>query len=219
MSCFSENAPTEGRFHFLHEKRKSAVRPDFHPALIVSWFWLREKALFKYLSQERQRVGWRLGAQFCWLWEAAASNWGCGSGKLKPSCAEKKFIPHTKTWCSLPYQPPLPPMCRNKTLFHPHISPVQLSLQTAPAKQHLPKSLMFFKPLVSPLPKSFLQPPGGRHLSSAPSATIMYFSSLMLCIQFGQEMQFNQFYFQQQCLAWRRHSRYLNNVERCQPAG
>ena len=44
-------------------------------------------------------------------------------------------------------------------------------------------------------PKSSLQPSGGRHLSSAPSATVMYFSSLMLCIQFGQEMQFNQFYF------------------------
>ena len=56
-------------------------------------------------------------------------------------------------------------------------------------------SLTFFKPLMSPLPKCFLQPSGGRHLSSAPSATVMYFSSLMLCIQFGQEMQFNQFYF------------------------
>ena len=153
MSCFSENAPTEGRFHFLHEKRKSAVRPDFHPALIVSWFWLREKALLKYLSQERQRVGWRLGAQFCWLWEAAASNWGWESGKPKPSCAEKKFTPHTETWSSLPYQPHLPPTCWNEILFHLHILPVLLSLQTVPSKQCLAKSLMFFKTLVSPSKK------------------------------------------------------------------
>lgn len=36
VSSFSDNIPTEGRFSFLHENRKSAVGPDFHPALIVN---------------------------------------------------------------------------------------------------------------------------------------------------------------------------------------
>lgn len=31
-----ENTLTEGRFTSLPEKTKSAVEPDFHPALIVS---------------------------------------------------------------------------------------------------------------------------------------------------------------------------------------
>lgn len=43
VSCFSKNTPTEGRFRFLQEKRKSSLGPGFHPPLAVSWFWPRER--------------------------------------------------------------------------------------------------------------------------------------------------------------------------------
>lgn len=84
VSCLSENTPTEGTCTFLCEKRKSAVGPDFHPALIVSWFWLREKALFKYMSLERR--------------------WGSGYGLVHRSAGCWQLLPVTgavgrRRWC------------------------------------------------------------------------------------------------------------------------
>lgn len=194
MSCFTENAPTEGRFHFLHEKRKSAVRPDFHPALIVSWFWLREKALFKYFPRRDKGLGEGLvhSSADCGKLQPATGavgrgNWSQAVQRRNSHHTPRPGPPYLTSLISLPCARTR--FSSTSTFYLCGFLCRQCPLNSAWL------SLRFFKPLVSPLPKSFLQPSGGRHLSSAPSATIMYFSSLTLCILFGQEMQFNQFYF------------------------
>lgn len=56
VNCFSENTPTAERFSFLNEEKKASLGPNFHSALIMSWFRWRIKALFK-LSVPGKKMG------------------------------------------------------------------------------------------------------------------------------------------------------------------
>lgn len=182
----------------------------------------------------------------CWLLGAAASDWSCGEEEMMPNQTKKGIhhIPLTvareflSPWpgSSLYYQPHLISLPCARMRFSS--TSMFLSLPIMPPKLylavfHILDALDVTSPRKLSLPARW----------ETPLLCTQHQSRLLLCVSYcpreadsqiqqkwnspgdlcyscipvGQGMQFNQLYFQQQCLAWRRCSKYLWDVERCQP--
>lgn len=121
VSCLRENIPTEGTFTFLCEKRKSAVGPDFHPALIVSWFWWRGKALFEYMSLERSRgSGYGLAHRSAGFWRLLPVTGGVGGRWGLTEHRKKIHTTHPSRWQESSFLQDLGPPCFVSLLSLPY---------------------------------------------------------------------------------------------------
>lgn len=228
VCCFSKNTPSQGRFHFLQEKRRSSVWPVFHPALAVSWFWLRERLCLNICP-------WRdSGLDYASLHRSAGRGrlqsvaGAVGQGRWCPTIREgnshhiplmvAKKVPFSMTWSSLPFQPRLSlPLCWN-AVFSTSMSTHAAFSAHNPPKRCLPKSFTsasfrcHLLQEASPNCQAGDIPP--LHLVPQSPATVHLWPPT-LCTPLGQGRKFNQLYFQPQCLAWGRCSKYLWDVERC----
>lgn len=164
----------------------------------------------------------------CWLGRLQSVAGTVGRGRWCPTIQRRKI--HTIypswwqkvpfSWSGPPYlQPRLSRPCARMRSFPPPCLPMLLSLpimllncaclslsHSASFRCHLLQeaSLNCQVGDIPPL-----------HLVPQSSATVHLWPPTP-CISLGQGGKFNQLYFQPQCLAWGRCSKYLWDVERCQ---
>lgn len=134
VNCFSVNTPTAERFSFLNEKKTASLGPNFHSALIMSWFRWRIKALFK-LSVPGKKMG-RVMARCTDQLAVGSSGWCLAVQRRKIHSTYShggKGVHSALSASSLRLSPPhlvslVSPMHWNVILLHCRLLPMLLSL-------------------------------------------------------------------------------------------